>query len=39
VPGQWLLAYPENDQPNQVARIIGCTGAPNQITPGHYDCP
>ena len=26
VPGQWLLAYPENDQPNQVARIIGCTG-------------
>ncbi len=39
VPGQWLLAYPENDQPNQVARIIGCTGAPNQITPGHFDCP
>jgi len=39
VPGAWLLAYPENDQPNQVARIIGCTGAPNQITPGHFDCP
>ena len=39
VPGQWLLAYPENDQANQVGRIIGCTGAPNQITPGHYDCP
>jgi hypothetical protein len=39
VPGQWLLAYPENDQPNQVTRIIGCTGAPNQITPGHFDCP
>jgi hypothetical protein len=39
VPGQWLLAYPENDQRNQVARIIGCTGAPNQITPGHFDCP
>ena len=38
-PGQWLLAYPENDQANQVARIIGCTGAPNQITPGHFDCP
>jgi len=39
VPGAWLLAFPENDQPNQVARIIGCTGAPNQITPGHFDCP
>jgi hypothetical protein len=39
VPGQWLLAYPENDASNQVARIIGCTGAPNQITPGHFDCP
>jgi hypothetical protein len=39
VPGQWLLAFPENDQANQVARIIGCTGAPNQITPGHFDCP
>jgi hypothetical protein len=39
VPGQWLLAYPESDAPNQVARIIGCTGAPNQITPGHFDCP
>jgi hypothetical protein len=39
VAGQWLLAYPENDAPNQVARIIGCTGAPNQITPGHFDCP
>ena len=39
VPGAWLLAYPENDQANQAARIIGCTGAPNQITPGHYDCP
>lgn len=38
-PGQWLLAFPENDGPNQVARIIGCTGAPNQITPGHFDCP
>lgn len=39
VPGQWLLAYPENDQANQVGRIVGCTGAPNQITPGHFDCP
>ena len=39
VPGAWLLAFPENDQPNQVGRIIGCTGAPNQITPGHFDCP
>jgi hypothetical protein len=39
VPGAWLLAYPENDASNQVARIIGCTGAPNQITPGHFDCP
>jgi len=39
VPGQWLLAFPESDAPNQVARIIGCTGAPNQITPGHFDCP
>ena len=38
-PGQWLLAYPENDNANEVARIIGCTGAPNQITPGHFDCP
>ena len=38
-PGAWLLVYPENDQANQVARIIGCTGAPNQITPGHFDCP
>ena len=39
VPGQWLLAFPESDAHNQVARIIGCTGAPNQITPGHFDCP
>jgi len=39
VPGQWLLAFPENDQANQVGRIVGCTGAPNQITPGHFDCP
>jgi len=39
VAGAWLLAYPENDGANQVARIIGCTGAPNQITPGHFDCP
>jgi hypothetical protein len=39
VPGQWLLAFQENDQPNQVGRIVGCTGAPNQITPGHFDCP
>ncbi len=38
-PGAWLLAYPENDGPNQVTRIVGCTGAPNQITPGHFDCP
>jgi hypothetical protein len=39
VPGQWLLAFPENDQANQTGRIVGCTGAPNQITPGHFDCP
>lgn len=39
VPGAWLLAYPENDNANQVGRIAGCTGAPDQITPGHFDCP
>jgi len=39
VPGAWLLAYPENDKGNQVGRLAACTGAPNQITPGHFDCP
>jgi hypothetical protein len=38
-PGQWLLAFPENDRRNQTGEIAGCNGAAAVITPGDTDCP
>ena len=34
-----VIAFPENDQPNQVWKVIGCTSPVTDLTPGFFNCP
>lgn len=34
-----VIAFPENDQANQIFKVIGCTNPVTSLTPGFFDCP
>ncbi len=34
-----VIAYPENDQANQIWKVVGCTNPVTSLTPGFYSCP
>jgi hypothetical protein len=38
-PGTWLLAYPENDQPNQEGSILGCSQPVTLLDTTYASCP
>ena len=37
--GPTLLAFPENDHPNEIWKVIGCTSPVTDLTPGFFNCP
>ncbi len=37
--GPSLLAFPENDHPNEIWKVIGCTSPVTDLTPGFFNCP
>ncbi len=34
-----VIAFPENDQANQIWKVIGCTDPAVNLTPGFFSCP
>lgn len=37
--GPNVIAFPENDQVNQIWKVIGCTNPVTSLTPGFFSCP
>jgi hypothetical protein len=37
--GPALIAFPENDNRNQIWKVIGCTNPVTALTPGYFACP
>jgi hypothetical protein len=37
--GPSVLAFPENDQANEIWKVIGCTNPVTSLTPGFFSCP
>ena len=37
--GPSVIAFPENDQDNQIFKVIGCTNPVTSLTPGFFSCP
>lgn len=34
-----VIAFPENDQANEIWKVIGCTSPVTDLTPGFFSCP
>jgi hypothetical protein len=34
-----VIAFPENDQANEIWKVIGCTNPVTSLTPGFFACP
>jgi hypothetical protein len=37
--GPQVLAFPENDGPNEIWKVAGCTAPITSLTPGFFSCP